>query len=235
MTTRRTLRLHHELLLLALHDRKGTVAFGRMLHVGMAGAAFAELTFEGRVTIRTELRGRRKARQRVEVVSARRVGEEILDAALERLASARRPQSPSKAISRVAHIKRFHGRVAQELARKGVVRATEEDVLLFFRRKVYPTLDPGPERALVERIRAALEGGEVPDDRTALLIGIARPTGTLRALYDRRELRALKSRIEAVSEMAGTSGEAVDEAVRAASAAVVAATTAAVTAAAAAG
>lgn len=230
--SRRQLRLHHELLLLALHDREGTVAFGRMHTVGLAGCAFAELVMAEKVAIRSEPVGRRgRVKQRVEVVDGDRMGEQVLDAALDRLKSAKRPAAPSAAVGRVARIKKFRAMVARELVQRGIVRATEQEILLFFRRRVYPTLDPGPERALVSRIRAALEGGEPPDARTALLVGIARPTGMLRAIYDRRELRSLKGRIDEVATLTGAVGESVDEAIQAVQAAVVAATTAAVSAA----
>lgn len=230
--SRRQLRLHHELLLLALHDREGTLAFGRLHYVGLAGSAFAELVLAEKVAIRSEPIGRRgRVKQRVEVVDGDRLGEAVLDAALGRLMAARRPLAPSAAVNRVARIKRFRAMVARELVHRGIVRATEQEILLFFRRKVYPTLDPGPERALVARIRATLDGGEPPDARTALLIGIARPTGVLRAIYDRRELRALKGRIDEVATLTGAVGESVDEAIQAVQAAVVAATTAAVSAA----
>lgn len=51
MTASRRLRLHHELLLLALHDKKGTLAFGQMQHIGLAGGLVAELLLAERIAI----------------------------------------------------------------------------------------------------------------------------------------------------------------------------------------
>jgi hypothetical protein len=230
MSTRRLL-MHHELLLLALHDQKGTVAFGKMQHFGLAGAVFAELLLSERVRIVTERR-RRKDRPLVEVVDASRTGEAVLDAALSALAKTKRRAAPSHAVGRIARVKDLRHEVARELVRRGVVRASEDQVLLFFTRRVYPTLDPGPERALVARIRDALEGSprsvETP---TAIVIALAHATGILQALYSRKELKALAPRIETVMDEAGEGAHAAQEAVQAAIAAAVAATSAAMTAA----
>lgn len=208
------------------------MAFGQMQHVGLAGAVFAELLLEGRLAIVDEPR-RRTTKQFVEVVDGTRFGEGVMDAALAKLSQAKRRASPKDTVGRLARLKGLNHDVARELAGKGVVRATEDQVLLFFRRRVYPTLDPGPERALVARIREALEGDGAPDDRTILLVALAHATSTLRALYGRRELKALKPRVDELSEQAGAGAAAAGEAIRAAQAAAVAATTAAITAAAA--
>ncbi len=227
------LLLHHEFLLLALHDKKGTLSFGRMQHIGLAGGVFAELLLADRVRIVTERR-RRRDRELVELIDPSPTGEMVLDAALTRLREAKRRASPSHTVSRLARIKRFRHEVGRELVRRGVVRGTEEQVLLWFSRKVYPTLDPAPERALVERIRSALadDRSEI-DGRTAMIIALAHPTGVLRAIYDRKELKALKPRIESVADRAGGAAEAAQAAIRAATAAVTAATAAAAAAAAA--
>jgi hypothetical protein len=229
---RAPLRLHQELLLLALHDTKGTLAFGQMQHVGLGGGIFSELLLEERLRIVTERRGRRE-KSFVEVANPSRTGEDALDAALEKLSAAKRRANPRDTVLRIARVKNLRHRVGRELVRRGVLRATEDEVLLFFRRKVYPTLDPGPERALVERIRGALENPDegAPDGRTALLISLAHATGTLRALYDRRTLKSMKSRIEGLVARAGEGGDATTAAIKAAQAAAVAATSAAVSAA----
>ncbi len=230
--------MHHDLMLLALHDQKGTIAYGKMQHFGLAGAVFAELLLLGRLRIVTERR-RRKDRPLVEVVDPSRTGETVLDAALGVLAGAKRRAAPQRAVEKIARVKDLRHEVARELVRRGVVRATEDQVLLLFTRRVYPTLDPGPERALVARIRDALDGpppsaGGPPapvDLPTAIVIALADATGILRALYGRRELKALKPRIQTLVEEAGAGADVAREAVQAAINAAVAATSAAVAAA----
>ncbi len=226
MTASRRLRIHHELLLLALHDKKGTLAFGQMQHIGLAGGIFAELLIEGRIAIVEEPR-RRKTRHLVEVVDPSRFGEDVMDSGLTKLSEAKRRASPKDTVARLGAIKKLRHDVARELARMGVLRATEDQILLFFKRRIYPTVDPGPERNVIGRIRDALEGDATPDDRTTLLVALAHGTKTLRAIYDRKSLKALKPRIEQLSVEAGAGAHAAGEAIRAVQAATVAAITAA--------
>ena len=236
MTMHNGLRLHQELLLLALHDEKGTNAFARMLEIGLAGAMLGEFLLEGRAELRPE---GRKGRPLVTVVSRAAFGDPVLDDGLRKLVDAKRRGSPQSTVGSLARVKDLRKRTAVALCRRGILRENEESVLLLFKRRVYPTLDAGPERALVQRIREAVEDPEAAvEPRTALLIQLARSTGALRALYSNTEIRARKARLESLKPAAGPGGEATQAAIEAAQAAMVAvmaATTAATTAASAAG
>jgi len=230
------LRLHHELLLLALHDEKGTIAFGRMLSIGLGGALLGELLLEGRVELRPE---GRKGRPLVTVVSRATFGDPVLDEGLRKLVDAKRRGNPQSTVGSLSRIKDLRNRTAVALCRQGILRENEESVLLIFKRRVFPTLDAGPERELITRIREAIEEPDaVVAPRTALLVQLARSTGVLRALYSAKELKARKARLEAIKPEAGAGAEATEAAIEAAEAAMVAvmaATTAATTAATASG
>jgi len=223
-----TVRLYHELLLLALADDTGKVAFGGMLTYGLGGAILTELLLEERLEIVEE--GTRFKRRFVQVTNPRRIGEPVLDAALTKVREAKRRASPSTMVSRFGQVRQLRHQIAQELCRAGVLRETEQQVLLLFRRRVYPTIDSRPERALIRRVRDTLDVGKAPTARTAALIGLASASGSLSSLYDRKALRALKPRLKTIADSSAGS-RAVREAIAAAQAAV----TAAVVAAAAAG
>ncbi len=223
-----TLRLYHELLLLALADDSGKVAFGGMLTYGLGGAILTELLLEERLEIVEE--GTRFKRRFVQVTNPRRIGEPVLDAALTKVREAKRRASPSTMVSRFGQKRELRHEIARELCRAGVLRETEQQILLLFRRRLYPTIDSRPERALIKRVRDTLDVGKKPTDRTAALIGLASASGSLAAIYDRKALRALKPRLKTIAESSAGS-RAVREAIAAAQAAV----TAAVVAAAAAG
>lgn len=220
-----TLRLHHELLLLALHDERGSMAFGRMIELGLGGALLTELLIEGRIRI-VETKRLLGTSRIVEVLDATPVGSPVLDDALAALAGSSRRPSTQHAVSRLARMSGLRRRVASELARHGVLREKEETVLLLFRRRRYPTLDPAPERALVARIRKALESRAEVAPRTAALISLADLTRTLDAVYTRSEQRALRPRIRSIGDDIGGS-QALKDAIQAANAAMVAAVAAA--------
>lgn len=217
------LRIHHELLLLALHDKKGTIAFGSMVELGLAGGILIELLQEERVRIVEE--GTRRKKEFVEVLDASPTHDSAMDAALEKLKGLKRRGNPRDTVSRIGNVKKLRALVARDLCRKGVLRETEQEILLLFRRKVYPTVDPGPERELISRIRGALEGTGPVDDRTASLVAVADVTDTLGAIYPRKDRKRLKARIKEVA--ASGEGKATRDAVEAARAAVMAAVTAA--------
>lgn len=229
------LRLHHELLLLALHDEKGTNAFAAMLEMGLAGGVLAELLLEERIELRPE---GRKGKELVTVVSRAVLGDDVLDAGLRRLIDAKRRADARTTVGRLARIKDMRARTAVALCRRGILREDEGRVLLLFKRRIYPTLDPAPERELVERVRRAVEepGSEVAP-RTALLVALAHATSALKAIYSSKEIRGHKKRLEELKEFRGEAGEAgaaaraAIEAAQAAAVAVMAATTAATTAA----
>ena len=82
------LRLHEEILLLALRDKEGTFAAGGWHHHALGGAVLAELLMDGK--IRENPADRKK---RVEVQDHRPAREPVLDEALEQIRAARRPAS----------------------------------------------------------------------------------------------------------------------------------------------
>lgn len=223
------LLLHHELLLLALADDSGKVAFGDMLTIGLGGALLTELLLAERIAVVRDTTGLK--RSWVEMRDRTPLGDALLDDALEQLATAKRRVQMSTAVTRLGGRRRLRHDVALALCARGILREDEQRILALFRRKVYPTVNPKPEQALVRRIRDVLDGGKTPDARTAALIGIAGLTNTLRAIYDRKTLRALKPRLKALAESHAGS-RAAKKAVAAVHAAIMAATIAATAAAA---
>lgn len=220
----RRLGIHHELLLLALHDKKGTMAFGTMVELGLGGAILMELLLEERVRIVEE--GGRWKKRYVEVLDASTTHDPAMDAALEKLKGLKRRGNPQSTVTRIGHLRKLRALVARDLCRKGVLRETEQEILLLFRRKVYPTVDPRPEAELISRVRGALEGTGPVDERTASIIALADVTDILGAIYPRKDRKRLKARIKEVATSGG--GAATRDAVEAARAAATAAVAAAV-------
>lgn len=123
----------------------------------------------------------------------------------------------------VANMKQLKHRVAKQLCRRGILRADEDKVLLIFTRKIYPELDPGPERELMGRLESVIFEGVEPDPRTAVLIALADHSGVLRAVFDKKRLKAHKERLENISDGSSTA-QATKAAIEAMQAAVMVAT-----------
>src|SRR5690606_7678290 len=83
------LRLHEEVMLLALHDEKGTTGSGYVLSA-LGGALFAELVLEKRTAVVNE--GKRGL---LEVRDRRTFGDPILDECLRRVQEAKRRAAPA--------------------------------------------------------------------------------------------------------------------------------------------
>ena len=218
------LYLHQQMLLLILRDREGTVeSRAGMYRIALGGAIFCELMLQGRI----EIEEGKKAW--VSVADQTPMSDPLLDEALEMISTKRRRQA-SAWINSLAGMKRLRHRIAEGLCRQHILKDSQDTVLLIFKRKIYPTIDPLPERALLKDIKAAINSTTSQvDARTGLLISLANATGTLRAHFDKRELKRRARRIEQIAEGQLLSG-AAKAAVQAAQAAAVIAVTAATTA-----
>ena len=175
MKRRTELYPHEQLLLLALRDDKGTLESKASMHgYALGGALLAELSIQERINIDDT----KKAM--VDVVDRRPLGEPVLDDCLERVVTAKRRARASTWVQRFANLKRLRHRVAAGLCRQGILRDDEDTVLLLFTRKVYPTIDPRPERELLGRLRDAVLG-DAPSiaPEVALVVTVANASGLL--------------------------------------------------------
>jgi len=206
--------LYEELMLLALRDEKGTLEADETKFVyTVAGSLLADLLLLKRIGVEEV-----KQKKLINVLDRARVGDPILDECMARLTSAKRRASLKTWVSRFVSIKRLRRRVALQLCRRGILRADEATVLLVFTRKIYPELDPRPERELVERLRQAIftDVREV-DSGTTVLISLAHRADVLKNVFDKWELKRRKDRIDRIceGEMTGPAAQEVFEAMEA--------------------
>jgi Golgi phosphoprotein 3 len=209
-----SLHLHEEIMLLALRDREGTVFSGSMYGFAIGGAVLAELLLEKRIDIEA-VRKRKYAR----LLSSTPVGDPLLDECLSRIAEARRRAQLHGWVSRLAGTKNLKHRVAEQLARRGILRVDEDKVLWIFTRRIYPEVDPQPEREIIERLRRAIfgESREI-DPRTVILLSLAQAADLLKLVFDRKDLKSRKARIQQIvnGEMTGKATKEAIEAMQAA-------------------
>ncbi|MHC4727175.1 MAG: GOLPH3/VPS74 family protein [Planctomycetota bacterium] len=215
MTTQTSLFLHEEVMLLALRDEEGTIASGTMYQYAIAAAILSELLLNKRISV-----DQARKNKLVNLISSTPLGESLIDQCLEKICNAKRRASLQTWVSRFASIKNLKHRAAQQLCDRGILRATEDTILLLFTRKIYPELNPVPERRLIERLRRAIfTDSRNVDPRTVVLISLADSTGLLKVVFDKKKLKDRKARIKEISNGEIT-GKAAKEAIEALQAAI---------------
>ncbi|HPF70515.1 MAG TPA: GPP34 family phosphoprotein [Candidatus Krumholzibacteria bacterium] len=220
-----TLALYEEQLLLALDDRKGTSALGCMHAHAMGGAILAELVLLGAVRI-----GQDK-KKLVDAVPDAHVDDTLLAECLGLITAAKRRRKAVDWVQKFSGLKDLKNRAARGLVLKGVLAEERDRVLGIFPRVVFPERNPGPERALIERLRQAVQSdSDRVDDRTLVTVAIAKAAGLLERAVDKKVLKARKARVKQLAE-GQAAGAATAEAIQAVQAAVMVATMAATTAA----
>ena len=192
-SSRNDLHLHEQVLLLALKDRKGTLEGGAGYHhLALGGAILAELALRGCIRIEE---GKKAF---VDVVpGAERPRNEELAEALEKVREGKRRRVAAW-VQAFSTMKQLHHRTARGLCRRGILRQTESSVLVVFSRRAYPTIDPGPERSLIARLRDAIGGDGDVDPALGVVLGVAHATGMLRIHFDRKLLSRRKDRLKGI-------------------------------------
>ncbi|XVX18921.1 GOLPH3/VPS74 family protein [Actinomycetota bacterium] len=199
-----------QLLLLLTTDEGKAESWGIQDGIGYAGAAIADLVLAERVTLSDD------KDPRVRVLSTAPTGHPALDQVLERLSH----RDGKKLSSMVADGKcNPHKEIVASLARAGVIEVAPRRAFGFVPER-HPVLDPGPERALRERLRAVLAGGQatIPEATVlSLLQGLDVAPKVLRDEMGGMGKKELKARILQVAREhdAGDAGVAVAKAIEA--------------------
>jgi hypothetical protein len=206
------LSLAEELLLLALHDEKGTVLMtgSTGLPYGLAGASLIELIDAGLLRVEGKTLG---------AAASGTAHDEVLDGILAQVRSAQRARDLKYWVSRIGRSGgKIKARVADRLVGKGILQKEEHRVLLIFPTTRFPQVNPMPEYGARERIRAALRGMTPPDERTAALIGLAYACDLIGRLFEKGERREAKKKAKDIAKSRPVGAAVVQtvEAVRAA-------------------
>lgn len=219
MNTTKKLHLYEEILLLGLRDKVGSVHFGINLQLALAGAIVAELLLDKNIIIQHE-----KKKKFVKLTNNRYSKDQVLDSGLEKLRNAKRRGQLQAWVSRLANVSGLKQKAAESLCQKGVLKMEESKVLLIFKRKLYPEINPKPEKELIAAMSdAILSDSNDIDPHTLVLISICESTGMLKHLFEKKMLKERKSRIKEIMN-GNLVGKATKEAVEALQAAIMVAT-----------
>ncbi|WP_213998223.1 GPP34 family phosphoprotein [Arsukibacterium sp.] len=184
--------LYEELMLLALRDEEGTIATG-YIEYAVAGAIMAELLLTQRISLENS------RKQLVQVQNAETTDDPLLDECLNKIMDGKRRGSLRTWVSRVAGIKNLKHKVARRLCERGILHADEDKVLFIFKRRIYPQINPLPEKEIVERLRMAIfTDSDQLDPRSVVLISLADGVGLLGQTFGRKEVKARRERIKTI-------------------------------------
>ncbi|WP_194839901.1 MULTISPECIES: GOLPH3/VPS74 family protein [Aeromicrobium] len=181
--------------LLVLTDSDtGKAPIGQMAVEPVFGGAFLfDLVAAGRL----ELQGTgRKAR--LVVTDPTPVPDPLLQAAFERVLSARRPLTPQSAVSRLG--KKGRERTYDALAAAGAVRPRPEKALGLFPVTRHDVVDVARREALLAGIRASLLNGQPADETTGPIIGLLSAADLTKAVVDKPDRSLAKARAKVISE-----------------------------------
>lgn len=194
-------RLPDELLLLALHDEKGSVVPAAVapLNGALMGAILMELALQGRV---------QETPTGAIIVDPTPTGDPLSDEVLRRIAEADEPRTPSYWVGRLAGTTpRLKDRLIEGLVARGILERREKRILWIFRSHSYPLVDAAVEQRIRERLRAVVIDGQAPDRRTAALIGLVRACNLIDELFAPHERPHARQRIaDLTSEDAARGG-----------------------------
>lgn len=214
MQNNKPLYLYQEIMLLALRDEKGTFSTG-FIEQAIAGAVLAELLLDEKINVESS------KKQMVNIENSAPYGDPVIDECLSKMKESKRRASLQNWVSRLARVKDLKNKAAQQLCDRGILKAEEDKILFIFTRRIYPELNPTPEREIIERLKAAIFTDKEPlNPHTVVLISLANGSGMLNETFGRKELKPYQKRIDKIQE-GDLTGEATKQVISACQSAVI--------------
>jgi hypothetical protein len=189
-----SLRLHEELMLLCRGEHGRIVGAGHHAN-WIAGAALVELILQRRVLLDPV-----KKKLFVRLIDSRLLGDAVLDEALEKIRTSKKPKVASSWIMTIALLPKLVHRITERLWLSGLLRREEKPFLFLFKRTLYPLAHPVPRQRIIDRLRAAIQGEGAVEPRTAVIVACAHGNQVLTQVLERAQLKLRKRRIKTIIE-----------------------------------
>ncbi|HZS94442.1 MAG TPA: GPP34 family phosphoprotein [Chloroflexota bacterium] len=220
------LDLAEELMLLALDAETGRIhdAARTAIAFGLSGAVLMDLALTGKISIDDG---------KVQAINSAATGDPVLDTALRQIENSPRPRKVEDWVKRLAMDRWgrsfLEDEILERLVSQGILRREEHRILRLIPTTRYPEQNRAPERDLMERLRAVLIDGDLPDTRLAALIGLLQACGLVGVLFTKN--KQAKDRAAAIARGERTGKDVTAAVEKATEEVVTAAITAAVVAA----
>jgi hypothetical protein len=202
-------------MLLALKDEEGTIASGTMYNYAVGGAIIAELLLSQSIVVDPV-----KKKKLVSVINSELLNDSLIDEWLTKMNSAKRRKALQDWVYRIANTKDLKHRIATQLCQRGILKMDEKTILLLFTQRIYPEINPEPEREIINRLyNTIFTDTDDIDARTVVLLSLAKSANILPVIFGKREIKQRKKRIEQIVN-GDIAGKATKEAIEAMEAAV---------------
>lgn len=188
------LNLAEELLLLAMHEKKGTVLLRAQtaLPYGLAGALIIELVEAGLL----RLEGKNLV-----AAPGGYAQDELFEEVLAKVRSSKRVHSLKSWVLRMGRSGgKIKKRLLARLVEKRVLQREEHRVLGIFPSQKYPEADSRPEYEIRRRVTSGILRGSARDERTAALISLAYACDLIGLLFEKGERREAKKKAKEISK-----------------------------------
>lgn len=186
--------IYQKIFLLLLKDKEGTVFSSVFYHQALSGALIADLLLSKHIEIEENKRSKK-----IRLLNTSPIGDDLLDECLLKLYNAKRITSIQTWVSRFSALKNMKHRAAESLCRAGILNMQEETILLLFKRKVYPEINPVPEKRIMDKLyRAIFTDDDNIEADTIILLALCKSTNILGKIFDRKEIRSRKARINQI-------------------------------------
>jgi len=188
------LPLPEQLLLLALHDEKGSVLFSAStaLRYGLAGAVLLDLLFQDKVALVDD---------KIRMLDRSQVDDATLNRALDVIEQSKKDRSPKYWIGKIPHkIRDLQDRITDQLVQKNILRREGRSFLWVFEVNRYPTANAVPESEIRHRIRNIVLHDHPADETNVALISLMKACGLVNEVFSKDERKAAKRKIKELAE-----------------------------------
>ena len=197
------------LFLLALDGERGVIRpeMERILDYMLSGAILMDLALRNRIDtdltcIRHDPGKESRDPLLLRVVNREPTGDVLLDEVLKELGYKADPRPTREWLAYFSEEgKNIREQVTARLAARGMLNIREQRKLYFIRTRHYYLTDSDEIKTIKARLRDLILGDEIPDQREAVLVGIANSCGLFDNLLSPAELARARPRINALRKL----------------------------------